>query len=209
MTNILNSYIPKFLVNLNRFNEDVITVSTRYFSPQGDVYELDKRTISPNVIQTTQSLAELKPEVSDTYPFKIVPPKDFDGSTLIQTPGIGTFPTASQNYYIPLYFERYNESIVRQINRSFQDTAQLIPDIVILSLTNDEYPNTTQLVAQFSDVFGNGVTTPLQQLNWVSSDVSKATVDPQGNVRAVSIGTCGITVTKDNLTAQSNITIIP
>jgi len=121
MTDILQSYIPKFFVNLKRDNEDVITVSTQYFSPEGDVYELDKRTISPSVIQTTQSLAELNPEVSNVYPFKIVPPKDVDGSTIILSPSIETFPTASQNYYIPVYFERYNQQVVTLIDKEFRE----------------------------------------------------------------------------------------
>jgi len=121
MTDILQTFIPKFVLNAQRDNDDVITVTTRYFSPEGDVYELDKRTISPNVIQTTQSLSELKPEVSEIYPFKIVPPKDFDGSTLLQTPGIGTFPTASQNYYAAVYYERYNDTIMRQISKQFTE----------------------------------------------------------------------------------------
>jgi len=121
MIDILRSYIPKYIVDLNRDNEDVITVSTQYFSPSGDVYELDKRTISPSVIQTTQSLQELQPEVSNVYPFAIVPPKDVDGSTIIVGPSIETFPTASQNYYAPVYFERYNFQIINQIDKSFNE----------------------------------------------------------------------------------------
>lgn len=121
MTDILKSYIPKFIVDLNRNNDDVITVSTQYFSPEGDVYVLDKRTVSPSVIQTTQSLAELQPEVSTVYPFKIVPPKDVDGATIILTPSIETFPTASQNYYTPIYFERYNQTVVALIDKEFTE----------------------------------------------------------------------------------------
>jgi len=121
MTNILQSYIPKFLVDVNRDNEDIITVSTQYFSSGSDIYELDKRTISPSVIETTQSLQELKPEISDTYPFAIVPPKDFDGSTILLSPSIETFPTASQNYYTPIYFERYNPTVLSSVNKQFQE----------------------------------------------------------------------------------------
>lgn len=121
MSNILNSFIPKYLVDLNRDNEDIITVSTKYFSQNGDVYELDKRTVSPVMIQTTQSLEELRPEVSDTYPFKIVMPLDFDGSTLLLTPSIETQPTASQGYYVPIYFERFNSEVLRSIDKSFSE----------------------------------------------------------------------------------------
>lgn len=115
------SYIPRFLVNLNRDNGSVINVSTRYFSPEGDVYLLDKRTVSQTVIQTTQSLQELRPEVSDVYPFAIVPPKDADGSTILESPSVQTFPTASQLYYAPIVFERYQQSVMASINKTFTE----------------------------------------------------------------------------------------
>lgn len=119
--NILNSYIPKFLVDLTRENEDIITVSTRYFSVDGDIYTLDKRTISPVLIQTTQSLQELRPEVSNVYPFAIVTPIEFDGSTLIMSPSVTSQPTASQNYYTPIYFERYNSDVILNIDKTFSE----------------------------------------------------------------------------------------
>jgi len=121
MLNILNSYIPKFLVDLKKNNEDIITVTTQYFSTAGDVYELDTRTVSPNLIQTTQSLQELQPETSDVYPFKIVTPLDFDGSTLLISPSVNAHPTASQGYYAPIYFERYNMDVVRNIDTAFTE----------------------------------------------------------------------------------------
>lgn len=130
MTSILQAYIPKFLVNLQRENEDLIKVSTRYFSPAGDVYTLDKRTVSPSIIQTNESLNELKPETSDVYPFKIVVPRDIDGSAVISTPNLDTFPTASQDYYIPIYFERYSEEVIRAIDREF---TELTVSVAILS----------------------------------------------------------------------------
>lgn len=133
MTDPLKSYIPKFLVDLNRNNDDVITVSTDYFSSEGDVYQLDKRTISPSVIFSTQSLQELQPEVSTVYPFKIVPPKDIDGSTIIQSPSIDTLPTASQNYYASLYFERYNIDVMRQLDKRFIE----LSDTVFEDVTED------------------------------------------------------------------------
>lgn len=121
MIDILQSYIPKFIVDLNRDNEDVIKVSTRYFSPEGDVYELDKRTVSPSVIQTTQSLQELRPETSDVYPFAVVTPKDYDNSTILLSPSVETFVTASQNYYAPVYFERYNFDVINVIDKNFNE----------------------------------------------------------------------------------------
>jgi hypothetical protein len=119
--NILNSYISKVLVELNRNNDDVIKVSTNYLSPEGDEYVLDRQTVSPILIQTTQSLQELQPEVSNVYPFKIVTPLDFDGSTIILSPSVDTQPTASQGYYVPIYFERYNTEVVQAINTEFTE----------------------------------------------------------------------------------------
>ena len=121
MHSIFNSYIPKFLVDLNKDNEDIIIVSSSYFSPEGDIYELDTRTLSPNLVQTTQSLQELRPEISTVYPFTIVTPLDFDGSTMLQSPSMTTQPTASQGYYVPIYFERYNADVIRNIDTRFTE----------------------------------------------------------------------------------------
>lgn len=121
MINILDSYIPKFLVELNRNNDDVINVTTRYLSTDGDVYELDKRAISPIMVQTTQSIQELRPEISNVYPFKVITPIDPDGSTVILSPTIEAIPTASQGYYVPIYFERYRTDIVENINKNFTE----------------------------------------------------------------------------------------
>lgn len=121
MINILQSYISKFLVDINRNNDDIIKVETEYFSPEGDVYVLDRRTVSPSVLQTTQSLSELQPEVSTVYPFKIVVPRDNDGAAVVLVPGTKTFPTASQNYYAPAYFERYERLVVDLIDTQFTE----------------------------------------------------------------------------------------
>lgn len=122
MSNILNSYIPKFLIDVDENNKDVIFVSSSNFSPEGDVYELDIRTVSPNVIQTTQTLNELQPEVSTEYPFKIVTPIDVDGVTIVLSPrDAETFPTASQHYYAPLYFERFDPEFIRKVDKSFKE----------------------------------------------------------------------------------------
>lgn len=128
-SNILNSYIPKVLVELNRNNEDIITVSTNYLSQDGDEYTLDRDTISPILLQTTQSLQELQPEISTTYPFKIVTPLDYDGSTIIISPSVETQPTASQGYYVPIYFERYDPEILNLINQDFAELTLTEPEI--------------------------------------------------------------------------------
>ena len=121
MINILDSYLPKYIVDLHRENEDTITVRTRRFSQDGDEYELDIRTVQPNALQTSQSLNELRPEVSDTYPFKVVTPIDFDGATLIYGPSANTFPTASQHYYVPTYFERLTYDIMKLVDKGFYE----------------------------------------------------------------------------------------
>lgn len=121
MINILDSYVPKFIVELNRNNDDIITVTTEYLSPEGDIYELDKRSVSPILVQTTQSLQELRPEISTVYPFKIVTPVDVDGATIIVSATPNTIPTASQGYYVPIYFERYQTEFVQNVNREFTE----------------------------------------------------------------------------------------
>lgn len=134
-SNILNSYIPKFLINLNRDNEDIIKVNTRYFSPEGDVYELDKRTIAPVVIQTQESLNELRIETSSVYPVRIVAPLDFDGAVLIEVPSIETVPTASQSYFMPIYFERYSPEVIRNLDRNFVELTTPVDELFLSELT--------------------------------------------------------------------------
>lgn len=121
MANIFQSYISKLFVDINRNNDDVITISTQFLSPEGDVFTLDRRTLSPNLLKTTSSLQELKPETSDVYPFKIVTPTLEDGTTELLSPTIQTPVTASQNYYVPIYFERYRPDVLRQIDSDFSE----------------------------------------------------------------------------------------
>ena len=149
--NILQSYIPKFLVDLNKNNDDVIVVTTQYFSPSGDVYELDRRALAPNLLQTTQSLQELRPEISTVYPFRIVTPLDFDGATLIISPSISTQPTASQSYYAPIYFERYDPTVYANISKEFtelvvEETDTIAEDVII------ETPEEITLVQALNDI---------------------------------------------------------
>jgi hypothetical protein len=127
MNSIFNSYLPKFLADINKKNNDVIIVSSSYFSANGDVYVVDTRILSASVVQTAESLKELEPEISNVYPYKIVPPTDIDGSTVILSPSIDTNPTASQNYYTPIYFERYNPAIIKLINTQFTELSINVP----------------------------------------------------------------------------------
>lgn len=206
MNNIFNSYIPKFLVDLKKNNEDIITVTTNYFSAEGDVYELDTRTLSPNLIQTTQSLQELQPEISTVYPFKIVTPIDFDGSTILQSPSITTEPTASQGYYAPIYFERYNQDVIRNIDKNFSDLINILPENVILSVSESS-PQNLNLTAVVTDPFNNLIN--VQRITWSSSNTEVVIVSSNGYLSAVSTGSAVITVTHNtNLTNQIIVTVV-
>lgn len=119
MAKAFQSYISRVSVDVNRNNDDVIKVETEYLSPEGDVFVLDKRTVSPVMIPTTSSIQELQPEVSTTYPYKIATPLDIDSSTVVLSPTIDTPVTASQNYYVPVYFELYKSNVLSAINKEF------------------------------------------------------------------------------------------
>ena len=121
MIDILRSYIPKFIVDINRNNDNIIKVSTQYFSPSGDVYTLDRRAVAPSVVQTEQDIQDLRPEVSTVYPFKIITPLDYDGSSIVLSPSATTIPTASQNYYAPVWFERYDPVVLNSLDVSFKE----------------------------------------------------------------------------------------
>jgi hypothetical protein len=137
--NIFTNYISKFIVELNRDNDDITFVSTSYFDTNGDVYVLDKRTVNPAIIQTTQSLQELQPEVSETFPFKVVVPLDPDGVNVLQVPTVETVPTASQHYYAPIYFERYNPDVINRIEKSFVELTSVVDELEELdSVVDDE-----------------------------------------------------------------------
>jgi hypothetical protein len=129
MANILQqTYISKVIIGQNTNNDDVIQISTDFLSANGDVFTLDTRAISPSVIQTTSSISELEPEVSVVYPFKIVTPLDIDGSTIILSPSAQSQVTASQNYYTPLYFERYRKDVLEIIDRQFKELIIIQPE---------------------------------------------------------------------------------
>ena len=121
MANSFQSYISKLYVDVNRNNDDIIKVETEYLSPEGDVFILDKRTVSPVMIPTTSSIEELQPEISTTYPYKIATPLDIDGSSIVLSPTIDTPVTASQNYYVPVYFEIYKKDIINAISKEFTE----------------------------------------------------------------------------------------
>jgi hypothetical protein len=140
MSNLFNTYIPKFIVDLNRPSGDITFVSTSYFAPDGDVYLLDKRTVNTSVIQTQQSIQELVPDVSTQYPFKIVIPLDVDGSNILQVPSLAGIPTASQHYYAPMWFERYNTQVINLLDKNFTELydATSLVDLDISSIAQLE-----------------------------------------------------------------------
>lgn len=119
--NIFQSYISKVFIESQTQNSDIITIETNFLSPEGDAFTLERRVLNPTLLKTTSSINELKPEVSDVYPYKIVTPVLDDGTTLLVSPTIDTPVTASQNYYVPIYFERYSPDILRRIDRNFTE----------------------------------------------------------------------------------------
>lgn len=129
MRKIFDTIVPRFIVDINRNNEDIIIVSGSSFSPQGDLYTVNRAAVSPSLILTTQSLNELKPEVSNVYPYAAVTPTDYDGSTRIVTRYLTTAPTASQLYYVPVYTERYNQDVVRLIDTEFTELTVITGDV--------------------------------------------------------------------------------
>ena len=126
---IFRNYISKILINQNKNNEDITKINTQFLSNEGDVFTLDVRTLSPIVIPTTSSIQGLQPEVSSMYPFKIVPPIESDGTSLLLSPNIRTSVTASQNYYSPIYFERYRKVVLEAIDREFVELT--VPELAI------------------------------------------------------------------------------
>lgn len=209
MISVLQGYIPRFIVGLQRKNDDLIFVSASYLSREGDIYQLDKRTVSStSLIFTTQSFNELSFETSDVYPFAIVPPKDFDGTTIIQSPSLETVPTASQNYYAPIYFERYTEDVMRSIDKSFSDVVTLTPTNITLGLTKESgFPTSSVISAKLFDPFENEITTNKPTEVWTSEDVTVVTVSSVGKVTAVNLGSTTITVTLGNASASTTINV--
>lgn len=134
--NVFDTYIPKYKVDSSRTNDDIIAVSSSLLSPEGDVFFVDKRLLSPVLVQTQKTINELSPEVSNTYPFRIVCPLDVDGSTMIQSPSLTTEPTASQSYYAPIYFERYNPAVLRNLDKEFLELT--VPEIITTETNIEE-----------------------------------------------------------------------
>jgi len=163
---IFQSYISKVFINVNTGNDDVVKISTKKFSPTGDIYELDIRAVSPNIIQTEKSLEELKPEVSTVYPFKVVPPTEQDGTIIIYSPTLETEVTASQNYYVPVYFERYNIEVIRELDKEFTElTVDEVDEIGIVLSGDEGLPTDVEELQELIDL----LTEDLQRLNQENS----------------------------------------
>lgn len=130
MADIFQSYISKVFVESQTENSDVVTIDTNFLSPEGDTFILERKVLSPNLIETTSSLNQLQPEVSTVYPYKSVPPREKDGSVLLYSRTIDTPVTASQNYYVPIYFERYDPEVLRNIDKEFTELVNINADTV-------------------------------------------------------------------------------
>ena len=119
--NIFQSYISKVFIESQTQNSDVVIIETNFLSPGGDSFTLERRVLEPVLLETTSSINELRPEISNQYPFKTVPSRDTDGSVILYSRTIDTPVTASQNYYAPIYFERYTPEILQRIDKNFTE----------------------------------------------------------------------------------------
>jgi hypothetical protein len=119
MSNFTVNYISVALADAKKTNPNAIIVETDYIE-DGKTFTLAKRAIPQNaLISSLTDDTNLIYETSESYPYKVVTPKDESGATIIYSPDIDTFVTASQNYYAKLKFERYQESILRSIDKTF------------------------------------------------------------------------------------------
>jgi hypothetical protein len=119
MANLSKTFVPTKIVDSKKQNEDIVNVEYKKLDDDNFVYTIYQRELSPSILLTESDLFELKPEVSEIYPFKIVTPVSDEGVTEILAPSITSHPTASQNYYIPIYTEYYVHDVLRLIDRSF------------------------------------------------------------------------------------------
>jgi hypothetical protein len=119
MSNFTVNYISIALADAKKTNPNAIIVETDYIE-DGKTFTLAKTAIPVNaIISSSTDDVNLIYETSEVYPYKVVTSKDESGVTIIYSPNIETFVTASQNYYTKLKFERYQESILRSIDKSF------------------------------------------------------------------------------------------
>jgi hypothetical protein len=118
---ILRNSLNKVIISSDVANSDMIKVSTSVLSSNGDVYEVDTRLLTPSLVQTSREVAELNPEVSTSYPYKVIVDRDSSGVVQLYVPDIDIPVTASQNYYVPLYYERYSVPILRVLDRQFTE----------------------------------------------------------------------------------------
>jgi hypothetical protein len=137
MASLFDTFIPKKIVDSKKQNRDVVEVEYKQLDDNNLTYAIYQREISPSVLHSEDDLFELKPEVSQIYPFKIVTPVNDEGMTEILTPGITSHPTASQNYYIPVYIEYYDHNVLRLIDREFTELPETNRNIPFASFLDD------------------------------------------------------------------------
>lgn len=130
------NYLSNIYVTTQTDFTENIEIYDVSFSEAGDFFTLDVdalRRLQTQSIGNIESHSELDPDTINgeyTYPYKVKVPKLIDSSSLIYVPGVDTFPTASQYYYAPIVFDRYNPVIMRGINKNFE---QLTVDTIELS----------------------------------------------------------------------------
>ena len=119
MSNTNISYVSVVYADAKKDNPGKILVTTEYLSPEGDTFELVSEAIPQNAILDSVYQETLRPETSSVYPYKVVVGRTQNGSAVIYAPNIETFVTASQNYYTPMKFERYEPSVIRSLDKTF------------------------------------------------------------------------------------------
>lgn len=132
MIDIMNVVIPKKIVTVDYTNADLKIVSSSYTAPDGTPSIRQKTVVKPDMKKLTIEDKSLHLDVSNNYPFKIVTLVTEDSASLIYSPSLQTYPTASQSYYAPLYAERFTPEFILAITREFTEfTVESPPESIL------------------------------------------------------------------------------
>jgi hypothetical protein len=116
------SYLSR--VYVQAFGLEGNQVSTDFFGDDTDTFELVEESLRTFQTQSLGNLDKVTTLDTDiptvySYPFKTKVEKTLDSASLVYVQSVSTFPTASQYYYVPMVFERYQPSIMRAIDKEF------------------------------------------------------------------------------------------
>lgn len=121
MINIQNVIVTKKYVSVNYRNPDIVTI------PGSNLTKL-----VPDLKKFLDNSQQLDLEISTEYPFKIITPTAEDSSSIILSPSLTTFPTASQSYYVPLYAERFIKDFSLALTREFTELVVNSPSSAVV-----------------------------------------------------------------------------